>query len=59
MYLLIYVDDMLIASNDEAEIEAFKRQLNYEFSMKDLGPAKKILGINIHRDRSKKTLTLS
>lgn len=33
--------------------------LNSEFEMKDLGEAKKILGMEIHRDRAKGVLTVS
>jgi hypothetical protein len=35
---------MLIASKSMKEITTFKAQLSSEFEMKDLGPAKKILG---------------
>ena len=59
MYLLIYVDDMLIVSSSKEEIQAMKKQLNAEFSMKDLGAATRILGIDIQRDRKMKILTLS
>ncbi|KAG8480232.1 hypothetical protein CXB51_024818 [Gossypium anomalum] len=51
VYILLYVDDMLIAAKDKREIRKVKAQLSEEFEMKDLGPAKKILGIEILRDR--------
>jgi len=51
VYLLLYVDDMLIASMDKSLIGKLKSQLSDEFEMKDLGIAKKILGMEIHRDR--------
>ena len=51
MYLPIYVDDMLIAGKDISEIKKIKAQLSGEFEMKDLGAAKKILGMEIRRDR--------
>ncbi|GJX78208.1 retrovirus-related pol polyprotein from transposon TNT 1-94 [Tanacetum coccineum] len=38
---------------DMAEIKKLKRQLSQEFEMKDLGPAKQILGMSIIRDRMK------
>ncbi|GKC16338.1 putative RNA-directed DNA polymerase, partial [Tanacetum coccineum] len=38
--LLLYVDDMLVAGSDMAEIKKLKRQLSKEFKKKDLGPAK-------------------
>ena len=58
-YLLIYVDDMLIAYKSREEIEDLKNMLNSEFDMKDLGLAKKILGMEIKRDRSKGIMFLS
>ncbi|GJQ89640.1 retrovirus-related pol polyprotein from transposon TNT 1-94 [Tanacetum coccineum] len=57
--LLLYVDDMLVAGSDMAEIKKLKRQLSQEFEMKDLGPAKQILGMSIIRDITKGTLRLS
>lgn len=59
IYLLIYVDDMLIACKDKAEIENLKTILKFEFEMKNLGAAKRILGIDIKRDRRKGALNLS
>ena len=50
-YLLLYVDDMLIAAKNLAEIHQLKALLSGEFEMKDLGAAKKILGMEIRRDR--------
>lgn len=44
IYLLLYVDDMLIAAKDMFEINRLKAQLSGEFEMKDLGVAKKSLG---------------
>ncbi|GKB66448.1 retrovirus-related pol polyprotein from transposon TNT 1-94 [Tanacetum coccineum] len=40
-------------------IKKLKRQLSQEFEMKDLGPAKQILGMSIIRDKTKGTLRLS
>lgn len=59
VYLLLYVDDMLIASRDKSLISRLKVQLSNEFDMKDLGEAKKILGMEIHRDRQIGKLYLS
>ena len=59
VYLLLYVDDMLIAAKDKWEIRKVKAQLSEEFEMKDLGPAKKILGMEILRDRKESKLYLS
>ena len=50
---------MLIASKDTSLISKFKSQLSEEFEMKDLGAAKKILGMEIQRDRKTGKLYLS
>ncbi|WVY93468.1 hypothetical protein V8G54_032556 [Vigna mungo] len=57
--LLLYVDDMLVAGSDMTDIRNLKMQLSKEFDMKDLGPAKKILGMQITRDKQKGVLQLS
>ncbi|GKB82687.1 retrovirus-related pol polyprotein from transposon TNT 1-94 [Tanacetum coccineum] len=59
IYLLLYVDDMLIACKSKAEIGSTKSLLKKEFDMKKLGEAKKILGIEIVRDRSRKIMRVS
>lgn len=59
IYLLIYVDDMLVAAKNMSVITELKQQLSIKFDMKDLGPAKRILGMEITRDRSKGLLYLS
>ncbi|GJT93061.1 retrotransposon protein, putative, ty1-copia subclass [Tanacetum coccineum] len=59
IYLLLYVDDMLIACKSKAEIGSTKTLLKREFDMKELGEAKKILGMEIIRDRSRKILRVS
>ena len=57
IYLLLYIDDMLIAAKSQVEIDRLKAQL--EFKMKDLGEAKKILDMEINRDRERGKLWLS
>ncbi|KAG9458815.1 hypothetical protein H6P81_003323 [Aristolochia fimbriata] len=59
IYLLLYVDDMLIAAKSEVEIDRLKAQFNKEFEMKDLGEAKKILGMEISRNRERGKLWIS
>ncbi|GJR86958.1 retrovirus-related pol polyprotein from transposon TNT 1-94 [Tanacetum coccineum] len=59
IYLLLYVDDMLIACKSKSEIEYTKRLLRKEFDMNELGPARKILGMDIVRDRGSRTLKVS
>ncbi|GKV11932.1 hypothetical protein SLEP1_g23145 [Rubroshorea leprosula] len=59
LILLLYVDDMLIVGHDTKKIAALKTDLSKSFSMKDLGPAKQILGMKIFQDRKNKKLWLS
>ncbi|KAF1318635.1 Integrase catalytic core protein, partial [Globisporangium splendens] len=57
--LCLYVDDMLIASNDQAMIAGVKQAISKRFKIKDLGQARFILGIEVHHDISAKTLSIS
>ncbi|GJQ92313.1 retrovirus-related pol polyprotein from transposon TNT 1-94 [Tanacetum coccineum] len=59
IYLLLYVNDMLIAYKRNSEIEYTKGLLQKEFDMKELSPARKILGMDIVRDRGSRTLKVS
>lgn len=57
--LLLYVDDMLVVGQDANMIRKLKEDLSKFFDMKDLGPAKQILGMKIVRDRTTRRLWLS
>ena len=59
MILVLYVDDMLIVSKSMDEINRLKDRMARTFDMKDLGAAKQILGIDIHRDRRNGKLSFS
>lgn len=59
IYLLLYVDDMLVACKFMDKIKALKQLLNSEFDMKDLGQAKKILGMEIRRNMEKRIMFLT
>ena len=58
-FLVLYVDDILLASNDLRLLHDTKQFLTQNFEMKDMGEASYVIGIEIHRDRSKRTLGLS
>ena len=47
--LLVYVDDVLIASNDQKGIEDFKLLLDQKFKLKDLGELRYFLGLEVAR----------
>ncbi|GKD41809.1 retrovirus-related pol polyprotein from transposon TNT 1-94, partial [Tanacetum coccineum] len=51
--------DVLIACKSKAEIGSTKSLLKKEFDIKELGEAKKILGMEIVRDRSYKIMRVS
>jgi hypothetical protein len=50
---------MLVARYNIQDINALENKLANSFTMKDLGAAKKILGMRITRDRKNHKLTLS
>ncbi|XP_043717578.1 uncharacterized mitochondrial protein AtMg00810-like [Telopea speciosissima] len=45
IYVLIYVDDILVTSNSAARVTTLLTQLSSEFTIKDLGPLSFFLGI--------------
>ncbi|XP_021727651.1 uncharacterized protein LOC110694789 [Chenopodium quinoa] len=47
--VLVYVDDLIISGNDSAALLAFGAYLGDCFKMKDLGPLKYFLGIEVAR----------
>ncbi|GJY09561.1 retrovirus-related pol polyprotein from transposon TNT 1-94, partial [Tanacetum coccineum] len=57
--LLLYVDDMLIVGKNVERIAQLKLDLSKSFAMKDLGPAKQIIGIRIFRNRGAKKFHIS
>ena len=59
IYLLLYVDDMLITYKEMECINNLKQQLSNTFKMKDLGAAKKIIGVQLIRDRKNGILSLT
>ncbi|KAL0391237.1 UNVERIFIED_CONTAM: Copia protein [Sesamum calycinum] len=56
VFLVLYVDDILLIINDIKMLWNTKAWLSTQFSMKDLSEASYILGIKIIRDRSKRIL---
>ena len=54
IFLVLYVDDILLTSSDVSLLLETKKFLFSKFDMKDLGEASFVLGIEIHRDRRKK-----
>ena len=59
IFLVLYVDDILLAANDIDMLVETKQLLSRYFNMKDLGEASYVLGIQILRDRPSGILRLS
>ncbi|KAL5560356.1 hypothetical protein UlMin_036567 [Ulmus minor] len=50
--ILLYVDDMIITGNDDKSINGVKEFLGSCFKIKDLGPLKYFLGIEVARSKT-------
>jgi hypothetical protein len=59
IFLILYVDDILLANSDINLLLETKQFLSSNFDMKDLSEASFVLGIKIHRDGRKGVLGLS
>ena len=59
IYILVFVDDLLICCKDQIKIKEVKTDLMKRFAMKDLGKISQYIGIDIDYsdDRSKMTLS--
>jgi histone deacetylase 1/2 len=49
MYVLIYVDDIIVASSMPSATPALLNDLNKEFALKDLGDLHYFLGIEVNK----------
>ena len=59
VFLVLYIDDILLIRNDIKVLSSVKGWLQKQFDMKDFGEANYILGIKLLRDRKNKVLALS
>ena len=59
VYILVYVDDILIAAKDIAAVNNVKERLTSIFDVRDLGEAKYFLGMSLDRNRAEHTLKMS
>lgn len=59
IFLLVYVDDILIASRDRTMIQEIIEMLKSQFAVRDLGEARCCLGIEITKDRESFRLSQS
>ena len=58
IFLILYVDNILLIRNNVLMLQSVKTWLSQKSSMKDLDEASYILGIKIYGDRSKRILAL-
>ena len=54
----LYVDDMIILGKELQAIQTTIQGIKSLWEIKDLGDVSRILGLQIHRDRQKRTLTI-
>lgn len=59
LYLLLYVDDILIIGHDLGQIKAIKSRLSKEFKMTDLEEVSCFLGMKIQRDIDRRIMRIS
>ena len=58
-FLVLYVDDILLATNDKDLLYEVKQFLPKDFDMEDMSEASYVIDIKIHRERSRGILGLS
>ena len=58
LYVVLYVDDLILASNSTAYLSRFKKAFGERFKVKDLGDLEFFVGIRIGRDRPSRSLFL-
>ena len=59
VFLLVYVDDVIITGNSEQLQTWLKEQLSVKFEMSDLGECTFVLGMELIRDKENKRMILS
>ncbi|KAF7843803.1 Copia protein [Senna tora] len=52
VYILIYVDDILITGKNSQFLHTFVKKLNVVFALKDLGPLYYFLGVEVYHDNT-------
>ncbi|CAI5983036.1 unnamed protein product [Closterium sp. NIES-65] len=59
LYILVYVDDLVFATADTAGLAYVKSELQKRHTCTDLGELRSYLGLQITRDRARRTITLT
>ncbi|CAI7902174.1 unnamed protein product [Closterium sp. NIES-54] len=58
-YVLVYVDDLVFATTDTKALTLVKSELQKRHTCTDLGELRSYLGLQITRDRARRTITLT
>ncbi|CAI7905304.1 unnamed protein product [Closterium sp. NIES-54] len=58
-YVLVYVDDLVFATSDTEALTLVKSELQKRHTCTDLGELRSYLGLQITRDRARRTITLT
>ncbi|CAI7798688.1 unnamed protein product [Closterium sp. NIES-54] len=58
-YILVYVDDLVFATADTEALALVKSELQKRHTCTDLGELRSYLGLQITRDRARRTITLA
>ncbi|CAI7760523.1 unnamed protein product, partial [Closterium sp. NIES-54] len=58
-YILVYVDDLVFATADTAGLAYVKSELQKRYTCTDLGELRSYLGLQITRDRARRTISLT
>jgi len=59
VFVLVYVDDLIVAGETLAGVNAIKRSVSARFDVRDMGEVKDFIGMKVMRDKAAKQLTLS
>ena len=59
LIIILYVDDLILATNSQELLDRTKQALSNKFSMKDLGEVHYFLGIQVIRNRKDRAIWLS
>jgi hypothetical protein len=59
IFVAIYVDDLVIATADVQEMQSFKNELFATYKMKDLGPIRHLLGMEVVQDIAAGTIKIT
>jgi hypothetical protein len=57
IFMLVYVDDIIVASSSQEAMDALLRDLEKEFAIKDLGKLHYFLGIQVQRKKDELLMT--